>query len=274
MTKGTGVASDPFDLDSSDEESNQGSNSALAESESDSEILEPPPRQSRIPPLDDSSRSGTSPRPGVSGQPSTVLATPKAPQRLTNIQNASGLPIKASPSSLGKNNTSIPKPRLQFPTEDVGYVSPNDESGEDEEEGRNSQLLRASPDTPSRQPSRGLPKTYSQKSIGTSIRSSSPLVSRLKQKRSETAPSKLKDNLPSISSLENSLHGFEQDMREDHALTVRWLLHDSKEAVANAKPLFMDKVSPFAAMKSVQVLPGEAVSNETATLKLESYVSD
>ena len=270
MARGSGVAADPLVLGSSDEDSAHGGNGGvLIESDSsDIEIL-PPPMPSRIPPLDDPTRNGNSPRSGMLGPRPTISTPPKASQRLTNMQNMSGPQIEASPSPLSKKSTSTPKPRLQFSAEDRSRIPPADEPEEDEGEEGDSQILRVSPDTPSKKSSRGAPKTNSQNSVGTSIGSSSLLVSRLKQKLST---SKLKGNHPSISSLEDSLHGFEEGMREDHALTVRWLLNDSKEAVVEAKPLFMDKVSPFAGMKSVQVLPGEVVPSGMTTLKLDSYV--
>jgi hypothetical protein len=78
---------------------------------------------------------------------------------------------------------------------------------------------------------------------------------------------------PTVKQLEKSLRNFEQDMRDEHALTVRWLLHDAKEAAKNKENLFMDKVSPFALMKGVQLRPGEPAPQGTVTDKLESHVS-
>ncbi len=78
---------------------------------------------------------------------------------------------------------------------------------------------------------------------------------------------------PTVKQLEKSLRDFEQGMRNEHALTVSWLLHDAKEAVKNTKNLFMDKVSPFASMKGVQLRPGEPAPQGAVTDKLESHVS-
>ena len=94
-------------------------------------------------------------------------------------------------------------------------------------------------------------------------------MSRIKQKLS--AP-KSKGSRPTITDLEDSLRDFEERMREHHALTVRWLLFDSKKAVVDADPLFVDKKSPFATMKPVQILPGEALPSGVTTLMLSSYV--
>jgi hypothetical protein len=78
---------------------------------------------------------------------------------------------------------------------------------------------------------------------------------------------------PTVKQLENSLRGFEQGMRDEHALTVRWLLHDAKEAAKSRENLFMDKVSPFASMKGVQLRPGDPAPQGAVTDKLESHVS-
>jgi hypothetical protein len=78
---------------------------------------------------------------------------------------------------------------------------------------------------------------------------------------------------PTVKQLEKSLRDFEQGMRDEHALTVRWLLHDAKEAAKNRENLFMDKISPFASMKGVQLRPGEPAPQGAVTDKLESHVS-
>lgn len=75
-----------------------------------------------------------------------------------------------------------------------------------------------------------------------------------------------------IDKLEEDLIQFRQRVHDDHAETVKWLLHDAKRASDGRKSAFMDKVSPFASMTTVKASPALSPNGMT-TLKLDSYVS-
>jgi hypothetical protein len=141
--------------------------------------------------------------------------------------------------------------------------------------------------TSSKQPPRGRPS--SQKSFGTD----SPLATRIRgsrlnndndSPRREESPREVMarrslstDLQPhsqqlDLVELEDSLHQFQQRVFDDHAETVKWLLHDAKRAAAGTKSAFLDKVSPFASMQSVSALPGPAPDGMTK-LNLDTYVS-
>ncbi|KAG4427464.1 hypothetical protein IFR05_017052, partial [Cadophora sp. M221] len=59
--------------------------------------------------------------------------------------------------------------------------------------------------------------------------------------------------------LEDRLHGFRQVMRDDHALSTRYILADAREAALEMNNLAVDKISPFASMKSIVLEPGASV---------------
>lgn len=157
-----------------------------------------------------------------------------------------------------------------------------------------------SPGTPSRKSSRST--RASQRTIPDStVNSSSPLLVRLKEKQlkngqstSDSRPrnesprdvmsrhslSKRKEREPlkpqetqTVQQLEQSLREFEQDMKEVHALTVRNLLHDAREAEAEREHLFVDAVSPFASLKCIQLEPKDPIPKGAYAEKLDSYVS-
>lgn len=72
--------------------------------------------------------------------------------------------------------------------------------------------------------------------------------------------------------LEEALVQLRQRVGDDHAETVKWLLHDAKRASDGRKSAFMDKVSPFASMTPVKAPPGPAPDGMTK-LRLDTYVS-
>lgn len=77
--------------------------------------------------------------------------------------------------------------------------------------------------------------------------------------------------VPSVAGLEESLRGFDRDMKETHAATVRYLLHDAKEA-NRTMDQFCDDKSPFKSLKSVQVKPGSALPDGAVSQVIESFV--
>lgn len=148
-------------------------------------------------------------------------------------------------------------------------------------------------DTPSKRSSRG--DQSSQKSFDRSVGTDSPLLTyhRMKRSRINTEISRSqRDESPrevmarrststelqshvqqlDIDQLEEDLHQFRQRMHDDHAETVKWLLHDAKRASDRRRSAFMDEISPFASMTPVKGTPGLAPDGMTQ-LKLDTYVS-
>jgi len=157
---------------------------------------------------------------------------------------------------------------------------------------------RATTKTPPRASSRPRRRRRrnSQVSINHSIGSSSPLLTRLKEQNSKASNSnsrpapgnpspevdmwqqtllgdeQTEEERLSISKLKQSLQAFDQGMQDDHAATVRWLLHDAQRDIQERKLLFMDNKSPFAGMGSVQLAASDALPEGCIKVKMESYV--
>ena len=175
-------------------------------------------------------------------------------------------------------------------------------SVEEDEEDEDAQNLPSSPGTPSKQASsRGHPR--SQKSTDLSIGSSSPLITRLKQRRNSkqiNGTSKARSISPrevmtrrSLSSehapnrepitqegLETSLERFESKLKDDHAFGMKWLLQDVRETVADRKSAFFKSpfiekggCSPWAFKQGIQVRPGQEIGRGSHVDKLDSFVS-
>ena len=124
-----------------------------------------------------------------------------------------------------------------------------------------------------------------------SIGSTSPLLTRLQQKkqkqimreplsghRSQSPRERMahltKPNNPEdASELEEQLRGFLQGMRDDHAISTRYILADAREAALERNTLAVDKISPFASMTSVIVEPGAPVPTGRIKDVLHHYVS-
>ncbi|KAH7413057.1 hypothetical protein BKA64DRAFT_343964 [Cadophora sp. MPI-SDFR-AT-0126] len=110
-----------------------------------------------------------------------------------------------------------------------------------------------------------------------SIGSTSPLITRLQQrKQKQTAREPLPERRSqsprqrmarlvkpntqeNASGLEDRLRGFLQGMRDDHALSTRYILADAREVALERNILAVDKISPFASMTSVTLEPGAPV---------------
>lgn len=75
-----------------------------------------------------------------------------------------------------------------------------------------------------------------------------------------------------VSQFEQTLHGLRARMREDHAVTVRWLLQDAKDVIKANPPRFMQKTSPFASLGSLERAPGEIVPPGHVVTRMENYV--
>lgn len=121
----------------------------------------------------------------------------------------------------------------------------------------------------------------SQESLAQTIGSSSPLLIRLKEQRSRRRGSarrfpppeeEVEDENALYTKMEKFLVGFEQKMTSDHATTVRWILHDANKPIENADSKFMDKVSPFASMPAVHILPSATVPDGETAIRMETFV--
>jgi hypothetical protein len=242
------------------------------------------------------------PKVSPSGTPSHSSTPPGAsrgsPILFKNASRASistpGPLIKTSPHSSSKGVLVIPQDRGKLVS---SLLSDEEEEEEDEdEEFEDNEDLTLAPGTPSKLSPRGRQihqKEESQTSIGTS----SPLVTRLKERRSRSrnvhSEIKTRDASPReemwrrslsnykenndqedpIARIEECLQNLEDTMREDCALTVRYLLQDAKNAVENSTLPFIDESSPFASKESVFVQPGGmSLPQGCVSIKMESYV--
>lgn len=201
--------------------------------------------------------------------------------------------IKTSPHSSSKGILVTPQERGNLVS---SLLSDEEEEEEEDEEFEDNEDLTLAPGTPSKLSSRGRQihqKEESQTSIGTS----SPLVTRLKERRSrsrnvhseiktrEASPreemwrrslsnyKEINDQEDPTARIEECLQNLEDTMREDCALTVRYLLQDAKNAVENSTLPFIDESSPFASKESVFVQPGGmTLPRGCVSIKMESYV--
>lgn len=263
-------------------------------SESESNILDP---ESSLPRFPNNASHSLS----IQAEPSSSRSTPieTSLQLSTVLENPSGLPI--SPTKLSPPSTSgirnEPTQTLPSQVERAQNISRNknviDEYSSEEEEEEEQEEDPGGRDTPSKRTSRGRPS--SQKSFDQSVGTDSPLATRHKEKKSRlnneydgtrrgespravmarrslSMDQQSRAPQPNIVELEDSLYQSQQRVLDDHAETVRWLLHDAKRAVERTKSVFMDNVSPFASMQPVTALPGPEPEGMN-TLKLDTFVS-
>jgi len=106
-----------------------------------------------------------------------------------------------------------------------------------------------------------------------SIGSTSPLLTRLQQKKQKQIVREPLSEHRNASELEEQLRGFLQGMRDDHAVSTRYILADAREAALERNTLAVDKISPFASMTSVIVEPGVPIPIGKLKDVLHHYVS-
>ncbi|KAE9366847.1 hypothetical protein N431DRAFT_351183 [Stipitochalara longipes BDJ] len=278
---------------------------------------EPVPRvrsplvRSPLPPLSrDSSpdERAHSPLPPLTRDSSPEEQGRRVRERVSAVKQASSPHIKISPQSLqnqreqdqreetlsSRRQTSRQKSRPSTP----------ELSEEDDDEDEGAPLpgsFQPFPGSPSKQPSsRG--HRRSQKSTDFSVGSSSPLITRLKQRRNSkqvNGTPKARSQSPrevvsrrSASSehaspkepltqeeLETSLEGFESRLNDDHACGMRWLLQDVRETVADRRSAFFKapfvetgRNSPWASNPRKQVQSEPSSGDATHIDKLDSFV--
>ena len=211
--------------------------------------------------------------------------TSQASSNLIGKATSSSKPVEASPSAR-------PPPKDQILPDEHKPLSENEENSSSESDSQEA------PIESSKRSSRS--NHRSQRSIPDSIGSSSPLLKRLEaQRRNAPLPSnpRKRDESPrdviarhnlskengrealnprkphTITSLEESLRAFQQNMKDIHALTVRHLLRDAREAEAAREQLFVDAASPFGSLKGIQLEPKAQVPKGAYAEELDSYVS-
>jgi len=268
--------------------------------------------RSSLPPLSrDSSPDGRahSRLPSLSRNSSPEEQGRKVRERASAVKHVSSPRIKISPQSLQnqreqdqrkensatRRQTSRQKPRPSTP-------QLSEEDNDEDEDGPLSRILQPSPGTPSKQgSSRGHQR--SQKSTDFSIGSSSPLTTRLKQRKNSKQINdtpKARSQSPrevmsrrSISNehaspkepltkedLETALEEFESRLSEEHAFGMRWLLQDVRETVTVRRSAFFEAPfvetgndSPWTSNPRKQVRPGSSSGVATHIDKMDSFVS-
>jgi hypothetical protein len=298
----SGTASNPWVLDDSDPEEaprpSNGPNDIAISGATRSTIVLPLHGDSRPGPTyfntapQKSLRNGTPHRSSASKMMPSNPPPPGASHGFTTI-NDSGPKIKISPESSDKVLDVTLQTDFRAPAKHVekSGSSENNEEDADEEMDR-TRNFQLSTGTPSMRSSRG--RASPQKSSERSLGSESPLVRRLKEQKARlntTSSSSASNVSPrddmlrrglsneseqgqnvTVARIEQSLQDLEQMTEDDHAVTVRWLLHDAKKAAKNTDSAFVDKVSPFDSMKPIHLSAGGTVPDGSATVKLESHV--
>jgi hypothetical protein len=297
----SGTASNPWVLDDSDAEEaarpSNGPNDIAISGATRSTIVLPLHGDSRPGPTyfntapQKSLRNGTPHRLSASKMMPSNPPPPGASHGFTTV-NDSGPKIKISPESSDKVLDVTLQTDFRAPAKHVekSGSSENNEEDADEEVDR-TRNFQLSTVTPSRRSSRG--RASPQKSSERSLGSESPLVRRLKEQKARLSTTSSSVSNPSpredvsrrgmpneieegqnvtIARIEQSLRDLEQMTEDDHAVTVRWLLHDAKKAAKNTDSAFVDKVSPFESMKPIHLSAGGTVPDGSATVKLESHV--
>lgn len=200
-------------------------------------------------------------------------ASSKRPSPHTDISAGSNhqqnLQVKISPHSLPiQQRTNTGQPENESGSEHdaepaVETASPQPPSQSDDEEDQSS-----SP-SPAKRPRISTRSTKG--SQASTISSSSPLVPRLKARKQRGQVSTAEasndtisqdelelneegsEEQPSLASFTSTLCTMNEGMQADHTLTTRHILQKAREQSASAPPIAVDKVSPFASMKSIQM---------------------
>ncbi|KUJ18932.1 uncharacterized protein LY89DRAFT_667979 [Mollisia scopiformis] len=226
-------------------------------------------------------------------------ATPPVKESSQTRSSKQTAPVSQPESESDQNHVSEPEHQASSPStsseeeeqEEIATVSP-------------SRNLRTSP-TPSRKSARS-----TRESDKSTINSSSPLIPRLKARsarakenslavEAESAPSGSQDvsieepsreeqlsqqeqqsqeeqpsqeENPKFEWITASLQSLQQDMSDDHSESVVWLLRDAREGIQSTPDLAVDKVSPFASLKSVQIAAKEKIPNGFVAEALDSFV--
>ena len=243
-------------------------------------------------PGDNLLKAAATPKPGFSGSHNGTLQLPSTTVE-TSSGPASAPPTKFSPPSASRTLNKA----TQFLPSEKGraraiHQSEKAVQDDDRQDGEEVESL-GDPCTPSKRLSRGRPS--SQRSVDKSVGTDSPLAQRYKEKRSrrENGNDTIRRNESptevmarrsvstsqrsnprqlDIADFEESLQRFEQEVLDNHAETVRWLLHDARRAVSRTKSVFMDKTSPFSSMEPVDALPAAAPEG-AIRLKMDTFVS-
>ena len=110
--------------------------------------------------------------------------------------------------------------------------------------------------------------------VESTIGTESPLFERMRQRRlrGATSDAQVDRDLTNNMTLESHLRKFEVSMEDDHATTVRWLLHDARRASTSISR-FADDGSPFASAQSVLWVPGTPILPGDTKVRIESHVS-
>ncbi|RDL31117.1 uncharacterized protein BP5553_09906 [Venustampulla echinocandica] len=189
----------------------------------------------------------------IKGPMASPRSAPRDSQSIGATHSSSGRRIQASPRLMSKKGGPILTRRRQSSkgTDERSNVNSEAEEIEGLIEEEDSRLLENTPSKPLSQSCES-PRTR-------------PGISTRSTNKGSQNP------VPSAKELEESLRRCHRDMRDTHATTVRYLLHDAKEANRTTDQ-FCDSKSPFESLKTIQVKPGSALPNGAVSQSLESFV--
>lgn len=130
------------------------------------------------------------------------------------------------------------------------------------------------PAIPERSPSSS-PSIRSRFQIPPSVGTSSPLVTRIKHKSQRkdkyAVPnnSQTQEDLDLAANIRDSLRRCAEEMRVDHAMDVWVSLREASKAPSAMVEKFIDKLSPFAAMKPIDNFGGKEAQEDSPLERLE-----
>ncbi|KAK0122036.1 hypothetical protein ONS95_010301 [Cadophora gregata] len=175
------------------------------------------------------------------------------------------------------------------------YQEEDEDSSHDEDKDQNEDdKMEGIFSSQSQMPPTGSPSKQSNserrsRNDNSSIGSTSPLITRLQQKkqkqivgeslseRGSQSPRKRMAQLAKFDTqkdafdLDDRLRGFLQGMRDGHALSTRYVLADARMAALERNSRAVDKISPFAFMASVVLEPGAQAPDGTTRDVLYHY---
>ena len=77
-----------------------------------------------------------------------------------------------------------------------------------------------------------------------------------------------------VAEIEELLREFYEESKDDHAAAVAVLLRNARDrGLSDKKSITFDEVSPFAAMKSVQIDPDDRKVSKKSSVAVDSFVS-
>ena len=98
----------------------------------------------------------------------------------------------------------------------------------------------------------------------------------VKTSQVQTTPQGRQSELPPPEILDRIYHfllNLQQQIIDDHAITVKWVLHDTRKAVTEMRSIHVEEESPFTPLVSLHLNPSSTIPNGVPLVRIECYVS-